>query len=637
MNIQQEIENSINLLNIEKLEDLKQYKEKMINTSLAERSKKGVCWYPVQVEKSEFSSSSKLIVKISRLKYKEYSHVFQSGKSVNLFSNSNKQEKNDSIDGVINNVKGDNMTISLSVAQMPEWIKFGNIGIQILFDDNTYKEMNSALKYLQKYEDTRARELYNILYGNKSASFKDIKFKLSYDLNASQNMAVKLSLQAKDVAIIHGPPGTGKTTTLVNSICETLKNENQVLVCTPSNASLDLLVEKLSLKDKYIVRIGHPARVNEETLNKTLDAQICAHPNYKELKKIKKMAEECFRKAARYKRNFQNSHREEKKFMFQQAHKLKDEADQLNYYIINNILSKAEIIACTLVGAANHNIRGRKYETCFIDEAAQGLEAACWIPIIKSNKVIFAGDHQQLPPTVKSFIAGKKGLTETLFEKAIKYEKPAIMLKEQYRMNEKIMQFSSQYFYDNKLIANKENCNHLVFDNDKALEFIDTAGCSFKEQQENQKTSIYNTEEAELLLKHITKYLLEIDKNNNLDNNNNNSIGIIAPYKAQTRVLSDILHNNIPSDIMQNISINTVDSFQGQERDIIYISLTRSNKNGEIGFLNNTRRMNVAITRARKKLVIIGDSSCLGRNNFYSKLIDYTESIGAYKSAFELI
>lgn len=635
MNIKQEIEKGIYLLDIEKQEDLKQYKSKMQSKSFTERSKKGVCWYPVQIEKSEFSSNSKLILKISRLKHKEYAHIFQSGKSVCLFSNNNKEEKRDSLDGVINNVKGDNMTISLSVSQLPDWIKFGHIGVQLLFDDNTYKEMDRALKYILKYEDSRARELYNIIYGQKTASTKDITFKLSDDLNVSQNMAVKLSLQAKDVAIIHGPPGTGKTTTLVQSICETLNSESQVLVCTPSNASLDLLVEKLSSQNKNVVRIGHPARVTQETLDKTLDAQILAHPHYKQLKKIKRMADECFIKAARYKRNFQNSHREERKFMFQQAHKLRDEVDQLNYYIINSILSNAEVIACTLVGAANHNIRGRKYSTCFIDEAAQGLEAACWIPIIKSDKVIFAGDHQQLPPTVKSYEADKKGLSETLFEKAIKNEKPAIMLKEQYRMNEEIMRFSSQYFYDNKLFANKENCNHLIFSGDKAIEFIDTAGCSFKEKQETDQTSIFNSEEADLLVKHFTNYMIAIDKNKAFEHVN--GIGVIAPYKAQTRLLNSLLNDNIPEDIMSITSVNTVDSFQGQERDIIYISLTRSNDKGEIGFLKNTRRMNVALTRARKKLVIIGDSSCVGRNSFYSQLIDYTESIGAYKSAFEIM
>ena len=323
--------------------------------------------------------------------------------------------------------------------------------------------------------------------------------------------------------------------------------------------------------------------------------------------------------------------------LFSEANKLRVEGDQLAFYISNDIITKSRVIACTLVGANNMSINNLHFKTVFIDEAAQALEPATWIPILKSDRVIFAGDHHQLPPTIKSFEAAKQGLEVTLFEKAIECNQADVMLREQYRMNTAIMNFSNGYFYNNELIANANVADWKIFPEDLPIEFIDTAGCGFFEQVDSETLSSFNPEEADLVLKHLSMYFEELAQNNYLESVSD--IGIISPYKAQTTLLAErIVKNEILSDeIRAKMSINTVDSFQGQERDIIYISLVRSNENGVIGFLSDTRRMNVAMTRARKKLVIFGDSATIGQHPFYDKLLDYVNKINAYTSAFELL
>jgi len=456
-------------------------------------------------------------------------------------------------------------------------------------------------------------------------------------LNNSQNDALNLVLSALDVAIIHGPPGTGKTTTLIQAILQTLKNERQILVCAPSNAAVDLIVEKLDSQGVNVVRIGHPARITEQILSKTIDARITQHHYYKDLKSARKQSQEYFHMAKKYKRNFGQEEREQRKLLFAEAHKLKDEAAQLEFFITGDIIENAQVIACTLVGASNMSIKGKRFKTVFIDEAAQALEPACWIPIIKGDRVIFAGDHHQLPPTIKSLEAAKNGLEITLFEKAIKRNNADCMLKEQYRMNMKIMNFSSNFFYKNELFANSKVANWTIFPGDMPIEFIDTAGCGFYEQINGESRSSFNPEEADLLVKHLTKYINLLDFNGSLEKVVN--IGIISPYSAQTFQLRTLIFESelFSKEICSKISINTVDSFQGQERDIVYISLVRSNEKSEIGFLSDIRRMNVAITRAKKKLVVIGDSSTICKNIFYQQFVDYVTDIEAYKSGFEYL
>ncbi len=625
------------LLLKEKEEDLLQYKRKISDTSVVERRKKGVCWYPLSIERTKFDAGERLLVRVSRPKEHKESHMFQSGKLVSLFSNAgNNDEQKNAVTGVVNRARESEMIITLNVDDEPDWLRDGNVGVQLMFDENAYVEMVRALNIVMNPADDRLTYLRSILLESEEATFED-KFKVTLpQLNTSQNEALNRIAAANDLAIVHGPPGTGKTTTLVESIYHTLKDESQVMVCAPSNAAIDLLCDKLGDKGLDVVRVGHPARVTEEILSKTLDARIAHHNSYKDLRAVKKQADECYRTARKYKRNFGHEERKERRFLLRESSKLKKEAEQLEYYIINDILSNAQVIACTMVGASNYQIREKRFSTVFIDEAAQGMEPATWIPITKAQRVIFAGDHCQLPPTIKSFEAAKAGLEETLFEKAIKRNKADVMLQEQYRMNKDIMHLSSQYFYGDKLRANDEVKNWTIFDGDLAVEFVDTAGCGFFEQVDKETKSSFNPEECDLMLKHFRVYFANVESQ--LEESEP-SVGVISPYKAQVNLLQTNF-KGVEEEFEKckiNLSVNTIDSFQGQERDVIYISLVRSNEKGEIGFLADTRRMNVAMTRARKKLVIIGDSATIGQHEFYGKFLDYVNEIGAYRSAFELM
>ena len=441
---------------------------------------------------------------------------------------------------------------------------------------------------------------------------------------------------AQDLAIIHGPPGTGKTTTLVQCILHTLHRENQVLVCAPSNTAVDLLVEKISDHGVQVLRIGHPARVTPEFLSCTLDAYVSRHPLFPQVKSLRIQAENCKKQAYKHKRNYSEKVRQQKRSLHDEVSRLRNEAYQLENDIIQDIVSKVRVIACTLVGAANPVIRFSRFKTVFMDEAAQAMEPAAWIPLLKTDRIIFAGDHWQLPPTIRSLEAIRQGLQITLFEKAIGLKQASHMLQIQYRMNSAIMAFPSSFFYQNKIVAHPTVSDRTLFTGDSPLEFLDTAGCNFYEQTDSQSDSTFNTEEALLMFRHFQSYIDIIQSWNALDDIEN--IGIITPYRAQVELLKETFNStSINANIRKKITINTVDAFQGQERDIIYISLVRCNTKGQIGFLSDTRRMNVAITRAKKKLVIVGDSSTIRHHPFYAKFLEFVQNNGVYRSAFEWI
>ncbi|WKN43557.1 AAA domain-containing protein [Tunicatimonas pelagia] len=636
----QELQRQIQLLRLEKEADLEYYRQKVLLASLEDRKRDGVCWYPVVVESQRYSLGEKLIIRVRRSDESTKSHVFTSGKIVSLFSNLFNDRP--SVSGVVNDVRKHHMTITLNVSELPSWINEGNLGVDLLFDEMAYREMEKALKKVIETKDPRLLDLRSVLLGEQSATFtKDSLGGAIGLLNESQNQALQRIRQAQDVAVVHGPPGTGKTTTLVQSIIQTVQLEKQVLVCAPSNAAVDLLTEKLSEQSLDVVRLGHPARVTEQNLSRTIDAQIAQHGYYKDLKALRRRSEEMRSLALKYKRNFGHSERQQRKRLLGEASGLRNEAEQLEHYIVADILSKSQVIACTLVGAANNLIKGFRCDTVFIDEAAQALEAACWIPIQKAQRVIFAGDHYQLPPTIKSFAAAQQGLNVTLFEKCIDRQKKLgspvdALLQMQYRMHQKIMQFSSHYFYDDQLKAASSVQDITLTENQPPLAFVDTAGCGFNEKTDPETLSTFNEEEGQLLLRHLNALVEDLTPQFFLENQVR--IGIITPYKAQVKFLTEhYLSYELLSDIQPLITIDTVDAFQGREREIIYISLVRSNAKGEIGFLKDIRRTNVAMTRAKKKLVIFGDSATLGNHPFYSELLDYVQQSDAYQSAFEYI
>lgn len=630
------------LLKIEKNADLKAYNDLTVSSSAAERRANGLSWYPVAIRGNEIGRGDYLMVELERTTHHDVNHQFRFGSSVALFSNHD--AGNDRIEGVVIFVGGSKLKISLQVAELPEWSRQGKLGVDLLFDNYTYDEMNHALKnaesLLQDSAESRALKLpviplLKVLTGAVSPSFMTTKYRYEIPaLNKKQQEAVQKILEANELAIVHGPPGTGKTTTLVQAIKALIKsNGKQILVVAPSNTAVDLLTEKLADEGLEVLRIGNPARVSAKLLSLTIDGKMADHESLKSIKKLKKQAEEYKNMAHKYKRSFGRAEQEQRKALFNEAHRILKEADNTEQYIIDQLLAKAQVITATLVGANHRLVKHIDFQTVIIDEAGQALEPACWIPILKSAKLVLAGDHCQLSPTIKSAEAARKGLNKTLLEKAIALHPEAVvLLEEQYRMHKNIMGYSSGVFYGGLLKAHASVADRLLFSDDKPLQFIDTAGRGFEEKQEG--TSVVNPDEANFLLQHLAEYITVLKTHYDLSGFP--KIGIIAPYQEQVKLLrTGLTLSGIDEEIWDKITTNTVDSFQGQERDIIYLSLTRSNDDQVIGFLSDIRRMNVAMTRAKSKLVVIGDSATLSKLPFYADFVSYADEKLSYHSAWE--
>jgi ATP-dependent RNA/DNA helicase IGHMBP2 len=624
----------LDLLRIEREEDLKLYQRLTVSTSVSERRTSGLALYPIAIRGIEIGRGDYLTVEVERTTHQDVNHQFRFGASAVIFSNH--QPSEDRLEGTVSYSGGNRLKISLKVDELPDWASEGKLGLDLLFDNNSYDEMQSALKTAVKLMDDASKgHLIRTLTGENLPVFREAitQFKSGL-LNNKQQLALDHIVAANELAIVHGPPGTGKTTTLVQAIKALIvKEPQQILVVAPSNTAVDLLSEKLAAEGLNILRIGNPSRVSSKLLSLTLDHKIADHENIKEVKKLKKQAAEFKKMAHKYKRNFGKAEQEQRKALFHEAHKIIREAEKTEQYIIDQVISKAQVITATLVGANHYTIKNLKYQTVVIDEAGQALEPACWIPIIKGKNVVLAGDHCQLSPTIKSQEAAKKGLSTTLMEKLVKlYPKAVVLLEEQYRMNEVIMGYSSSVFYGNQLKAHPSVAKRLLFDGDAPLEFVDTAGCGFDERTEG--TSISNPEEAIFLFKHLNKVVADLSLHYHVDQFP--SIGIISPYQQQIKYLKELMLSAPALQMYAHfITINTIDSFQGQERDLIYLSLTRSNVDGNIGFLAEVRRMNVAMTRAKQKLVVIGDSATISRLSFYSNFIEYADKRGVYKSAWE--
>jgi superfamily I DNA and/or RNA helicase len=624
-------------LALEQAEEKQLFLDRIGRYNINERIKQGITWYPISIAEWYFDNLDKLVIEVERVNNLDQPHEFGTGRLVSMFSNKDGVGDDAQATGIITSMRGNRAKIVMQCDDLEDWMKTGRIGIDLLYDETSFKEMEFALKVLEKTENRRLQHLLDVIYGDKKPEINDHhNFELG-NLNKSQNEALNNCLAQNDIAIIHGPPGTGKTTTLLDVIEKSLATEEQILVTAPSNNAVDLLVEKLHERGIKVLRVGNPARINSHIQEHSLSWKITQHQDFSLIKKMKKQSAEFRNMASKYKRNFGYSEREQRKALFDEAWKLQKDAQQIEDYITNDLIENAQVIATTLVGSSAHMIRNRKYSLCIIDEASQALEPASWIPIIRSDKVIMAGDHQQLPPTVKSFEADKGGLSKSLFETCIEKLDVSVMLGTQYRMNEHIMHFSSNEFYEKGLEAHESVASHSLDIDSPVVEFVDTAGCSFDEESANKNAktsgSLFNFHEADLLWKHIYG-LYEHLKNNNYPFNDL-TCGIISPYKGQVEHLKKQL-SEFPFPT-KNISINTVDGFQGQERDIIYISLVRSNDSNEIGFLKDYRRMNVALTRARKKLVVIGDSSTIANDKFYNSYIEYVESTGGYSTAWEYL
>lgn len=623
----------LELLKTERAADRQSYQEMTANTTMAEKRANGLTWYPIAIKGSEMGRGDYLIVEVERTTHTDIPHQLRFGSSAVLFSNHDAQH--DRLEGTISYQSGNRLKITLQTDELPEWASNGKLGIDLLFDENSYEEMQQALKQAAMlYEKT---PLIQILTGDRKPTSETPAVPyVNNRLNISQQAAVNNILSANDLAIVHGPPGTGKTTTLVQAIKAIWQQtEKQILVVAPSNTAVDLLSEKLSDEGLNVLRVGNPARVSERLMSLTLDARVAAHTDLKELKRLRKQANEFRDMAHKYKRNFGKAEREQRKALFAEARRIMQQVSNSEQYIMKDVISRAQVITATLVGSNHYTVRELEYHTVVIDEAGQALEPACWIPILKAQKVILAGDHQQLPPTIKSEEAARNGLATTLLEKNVLHHPETVtLLEEQYRMHETIMGYSAKVFYENKLKAHQSVAQQLLFDADVPLSFIDTAGCGFEEKLDGTSTS--NPEEAAFLIKHLTQ--LAISLGVQYKAKDFPSIAVISPYKQQVITLKELLeHAPELQPYRDKIAVNTIDSFQGQERDVVYISLTRSNTDNKIGFLSDIRRMNVAMTRARKKLIVIGDSSTLSAFDFYAGFISYAEEQQAYLSAWEFM
>lgn len=613
------------LLEIEYNHEKEEFRKQTETMGVERKVRRGDAWFPVSIGRSYYNSLNQMVVEVMRQPGSDIEHNFEAGRPVCFFT-----IKNDTSTAGAKNTKAGSklqylsFTATVSYAEQDRMVvalpdsgrivdlqRQDALGVQLFFDETSYRLMFEALDRVIRARSGRLADLRDIFYTKAPASrytFDAMRFPW---LNASQEKAVNEVLWAKDVAVVHGPPGTGKTTTLVEAIFETLRRESQVLVCAQSNMAVDWISEKLVDRGINVLRIGNPTRVNDKMLSFTYERRFEAHPDYPQLWSIRKAIREL-----RQQRKHADS-------WHQKMDRLKSRATELELRIRSSLFGEARVIASTLTGAANRVLEGEKYSTLFIDEAAQALEAACWIAIRKAGRVILAGDHCQLPPTVKSIMALKGGLGKTLMERIVENKPETVtLLKMQYRMNEQIMKFSSEWFYHGMVESAPTVSHRGILDYDTPMMWIDTAECEGKEEFVGENFGRINRAEAELTLQTLQQYLEKIGKQRILEESID--VGIISPYRAQVQLLrKELRKREFFRPYRHLLTVNTVDGFQGQERDIILISLVRSNDGGDIGFLRDLRRMNVAITRARMKLIILGSSETMTSHPFYKKLYEY--------------
>ena len=580
------------------------------------RVARGQCWFPVRLGRSYYNSLNRFVVEVARDEVADdVDSAFEYGRQVRFFY--------EALDGkiiyrnfqaMVSFCDGCHMAVVLpSTSALKEIDGVARLGVDLAFDETSFAAMREALDDVASAKGSRLAELRDVLCGFVAPGFRELQPMTFPWLNASQQRAVNKTLCCRDVMVVHGPPGTGKTTTLVEAVYETLRREPQVMVCAQSNAAVDWICGKLIDRGVPVLRVGNPARVDDKVLSATYERQFEAHPDYPELWGVRKAIREVSAGRRRMSRADASA-------LSNRLHNLRRRAVELEVKIQVEIFESARVVASTLVGSDNAVLKGRRFTTLYIDEAGQALEAACWIAIRKADRVIFAGDHCQLPPTVKSVEAERAGLSRSLMESVVDKCRSAVeLLTVQYRMNEAIMRFSSDWFYGGRLQAAEEVKCRGILDFDSPVEWLDTSEMDFSEKYVSATGGRVNPDEGEFMLDSLEAYIKRIGEKRVEDENLD--FAVISPYKAQVSWLRrNAKKRNVLRRLKGKIAINTIDGFQGQERDVVFISLVRSNDDGKIGFLSDLRRMNVAMTRARMKLVIIGSAATLTRHPFYEKL-----------------
>ncbi len=594
-----------------------QFERQTENMGVRAKVERGLCWHPLRLGRSFYNSLDQLVVEVERTEGLEADHQFEPGKPVCFF------EEDASgmlhylhFTAQVSFVEEHRMVVALPTAQALTMLRSADrLGVQLYLDEYTYRLMFEALDRVMLARNDRLAHLRDICHTPLPAR------KFTFDpapfpwLNPSQEAAVNEVLWAQDVAVVHGPPGTGKTTTLVEAIYETLRRETQVLVCAQSNMAVDWISEKLADRGVNVLRIGNPTRVTDRMLADTYERRFEAHPSYTQLWAIRRSIRQLYA---------DGSHSRESRH--QKIARLKERAAELEYEINESLFSQARVVACTLTGSANHLLDGRSFNSLFIDEAAQALEAACWIAAQKARRIILAGDHRQLPPTIKCSEALAGGLDRTLMQQIVEQKPGCVsLLTVQYRMTDAIMEFPNREFYDGQLTSHPSVRYRSILDWDSSIEWIDSPDDDDAGEMADGLSRM-NPAEARLTLQTLKEYFQKIGKDRILYERIDT--GIISPYKGQVRLLRQMLRADpFWKPFRSLLTIDTVDGFQGQERDIIVVSLVRSNDQGQVGFLRDLRRTNVAITRARMKLILIGHRQTLCRHPFYRRLAQYIDEL----------
>lgn len=595
-------------IDLEEKEQAQRYKLDQTHT-LKQLKAEGLALHPIIVTRRNFGYADYPEITF-KLSFPPEANMFRDGAAIECFIPGEEPVK-----GVLMNLEGKNGEFRLFAPDFPDWIEDNGVGIKLAPDTRTTSIMKKVLRELENNKPLY--KLFQELHGEKITTptsainnTDPLSFR-NQRLNESQQQAVTAITLNKNITIVHGPPGTGKTTTLIEAILQLVKAGEKVLVSAPSNTAVDNIAKGLIQQGVKLLRVGNTSKVNETIFAHTPEGKLANSKQLKEIKQLKVRAEEFRRMALKYKRSFGKAEREQRNLLFKEVKNIRTEIKKLQAYNEEKLFEEAAVIAGTPIGLYDAGVDHLHFKTLVIDEAGQCIEPLAWCIFPLADKIVLAGDHWQLPPTVLSHEAARLGFNRSVLEKAITTTPNVYLLNTQYRMRPAIAGFSSNYFYNGLLLT----ANHLI-NAGTHITFIDTAGSGYNEVHGPDGTSLQNEGELQIVQKIIETESLDINKT-----------ALISPYSGQVSAAKE----QLPA----SLSISTIDSFQGQEKETIIVSLVRSNDDGEIGFLKDYRRMNVAITRAKEQLFVIGDSATIGADPFYNAFLTYIEQQGTYRTVWE--